>query len=252
MHNNINNMFDTRYLIRLDDACPTMDRTKWDEVENILDKYSVRPMVGIVPNCMDEDLMRDNEDPMFWEKARGWQKKGWAIALHGFDHCYISELGFNGLNPLWKRSEFSGVSLEIQKKKIRDGVNILKDNGLNVKYFFAPSHTFDKNTLIALQEESYIRIISDMYTLKPYREGEFVYIPCQIGHPQNMSIPGLFTICLHPNTMDDAAMICLENFLNKNIKKIIAFDDIEISKVGKKRLIDKLVNWVYFKKRSRK
>jgi len=42
------------YLIRLDDACSTMDSAKWQRVETILDCYGVRPLVGVIP---------DNNDP---------------------------------------------------------------------------------------------------------------------------------------------------------------------------------------------
>jgi hypothetical protein len=38
-----------RYLGRLDDVCSTMDAHKWTAIENILDIYQVKPMVGIVP-----------------------------------------------------------------------------------------------------------------------------------------------------------------------------------------------------------
>lgn len=245
-------MLNTRYLIRLDDACPTMSREWWGKVESILDKYGVRPMVGIVPNCKDDNLAPDSIDDNFWEKARAWQEKGWAIAMHGYDHNYISDQGLNGLNPLWKRSEFAGVTLESQRKKIRSGVSILKENGLEANYFFAPSHTFDSNTLEALRMESNIRIISDIYTLKPFREGDFVFIPCQIGHPQNMLLPGLYTICLHPNTFNDEAVLKLESFLEANQKRLIAFDDIDIEKIGVKRWIDKLVSWAYYKRRLSK
>ena len=245
-------MFKTTYLFRLDDACPTLEKEKWSKVEEVFDKHDVKPMVGIVPNCKDDNLMKDDDDPHFWEKALDWQKKGWAIALHGYDHCYISDKGYDGLNPLWRRSEFAGVTLDVQKKKIRDGVAVLKEKGLDVKYFFAPSHTFDENTLTALREESDIRIISDMYTLMPYRESDFVYIPCQIGHPQKMSLPGMFTICLHPNMMKESDFTRLEAFIKKKKKKVIAFDEIDISRVGKKRIIDRLVSWAYYKMRARK
>lgn len=243
-------MFKTRYLIRLDDACPTMSKVWWGKVEAVLDSYGVRPMVGIVPNCTDEKLAIDAEDEHFWEKAKEWQKKGWAIALHGFEHGYISDKGLEGLNPLWERSEFAGVALETQRRKVREGVKVLKENGLNVKYFFAPSHTFDKDTLEALKEESDIRIISDMYTLQPYREGEFVFIPCQIGHPKTMRIPGLYTICLHPNTFTSKAIDNLDAFLKANKKKMMSFDDIDVDNVQGKRLIDKFVSWGYYKMRS--
>ena len=29
------------YLVRLDDACPQMNRLRWQRIENILDKYDV-------------------------------------------------------------------------------------------------------------------------------------------------------------------------------------------------------------------
>ena len=38
-----------KYLIRLDDACPTMDAGRWLKMEMLLDQYGIRPMVGIIP-----------------------------------------------------------------------------------------------------------------------------------------------------------------------------------------------------------
>lgn len=35
-----------KYLIRLGDVCPTMEAMKWQRIENILDAYGVRPMIG--------------------------------------------------------------------------------------------------------------------------------------------------------------------------------------------------------------
>lgn len=62
-------MFKTTYLFRLDDACPTLEKEKWSKVEEVFDKHDVKPMVGIVPNCKDDNLMKDDDDPHFWEKA---------------------------------------------------------------------------------------------------------------------------------------------------------------------------------------
>ena len=58
----ISYMFKTRYLIRLDDACPYMDRVKWQRMENILDKYGVKPLVGIIPANADLKTMIDPDD----------------------------------------------------------------------------------------------------------------------------------------------------------------------------------------------
>ena len=129
-----------KYLIRLDDACPTMDAAKWQRMEDMLDRYGVRPMVGVIPANNDPKQRIDSEDFTFWDKVKSWVNKGWTIALHGYDHCYVSEDGLKGLNPLWARSEFAGVSLEKQKEKIREGVKIFRSHGIDPQYFFAPSH----------------------------------------------------------------------------------------------------------------
>lgn len=94
------------YLVRLDDACPQMNRLKWQRVEDILDKYGIKPLVGIIPNNEDQETTIDTMDKKFADKARGWQNKGWVIALHGFNHVCDSE--DSGINPLWHRSEFAG------------------------------------------------------------------------------------------------------------------------------------------------
>lgn len=107
------------YLIRLDDACPYMDRAKWQRMEDVLDRYGVKPLVGIIPANADPKTMIEREDPRFWEKAHSWEKKGWEIALHGNDHVCISNGGMKGLNPFWKRSEFAGLPLEQQREKIK-------------------------------------------------------------------------------------------------------------------------------------
>lgn len=237
-----------KYLIRLDDACPTMDATRWQRMEGVLDKYGVRPMVGIIPANADPKQRIDQDDGLFWEKALAWQGKGWAIALHGFDHCYISAEA--GINPLWKRSEFAGVSLEIQKQKIREGVAILKSHRLTPKYFFAPSHTYDENTLQALRECSDIRIISDTIATRPYRRGDFVFIPQICGHCVNMPLPGVYTFCFHPNTMTDADFDSLESFIKLHNSEFCGFDELELNGVKGKSLKDRFISWLYFTQRK--
>ena len=237
-----------KYLIRLDDACPTMNAAQWRRMECLLDKYSVRPMVGIIPSNADTKQMIEKEDGLFWEKALAWQNKGWTIALHGFDHCYISSNA--GINPLWNRSEFAGVSLEEQKQKVRDGVNILESHGLAPKYFFAPSHTFDDNTLTALKEESEIRIISDTIATKPYKQGDFIFIPQIGGHCVEMPLSGMYTFCFHPNTMNDDAFNALESFIQKHKEEFFGFDEIDLNGVRGKSMKDKVISWLYFTQRK--
>lgn len=241
-----------KYLIRLDDACPTMDAAKWQRMEDILDRYGVRPMVGIIPNNNDPNQKIDAEDPTFWNKVDNWVKKQWAIALHGYDHCYISEEGLKGLNPLWARSEFAGVPLDKQKEKIREGVKILRSHGIDPEYFFAPSHTYDKNTLVALKEESNIRIICDTIATKPYREGDFTIIPQLGGHCSEMKISGIWTFCLHPSAMTEDNFVATENFLKAHKDEFVGFQELDLGNLQKKNIKSRLMSWFYFTRRKLK
>lgn len=241
-----------KYLIRLDDACPTMNIINWGRIESILDNYSIKPMVGIIPNNEDLKQQIDPEDKGFWEKVRVWGKKGWTIALHGYNHCYISKNGLKGLNPIWEKSEFAGVPIKEQREKIRKGVAIMREQGINPNYFFAPSHTFDENTLIALREESGIRIISDTIATKPYRYGDFIFIPQISGQCREMKLKGLFTFCLHPSTMTDDDFNKTDLFLNKHQQEFISFDAIDLSNIEGKSNYDKILSWGYFTMRKLK
>lgn len=239
-----------KYLIRLDDACPTMDAKKWQRMEDILDSCEVKPMVGVIPANKDPKQQIDDVDDAFWNKVKNWEKKGWAIALHGYDHFYISEAGMTGLNPLWARSEFAGVSLGQQKEKIRNGIAEFRTHGIDPKYFFAPSHTFDLNTLQALHEESDIRIISDTIATKPYRKGDFIFIPQLGGHCAEMRLPGVWTFCLHPSVMTEENFVATEKFLEAHQSEMIGFDELELTNLKGKSLISRLLSWMYFTRRK--
>lgn len=241
-----------KYLIRLDDACPTMDTQRWQRIENILDAYSVRPMVGVIPANKDPKQLIDAADADFWAKVKTWEKKGWAIALHGYDHCYISNDGLKGLNPLWARSEFAGVPLEEQKKKIREGIKVFNTHHLTPKYFFAPSHTFDENTLQALREESNIRIISDTIATQPYRKRGFVFIPQLGGRCSEMKLPGVWTFCLHPSTMKEEDFVATEKFLQEHKEEMVGFDELVLTSLNGKNLMSRLLSVAYFIRRRLK
>lgn len=74
------------------------------------------------------------------------------VALHGFEH---RDNG-TGMPP----SEFSGLSLEEQRHKIREGKALLEDvTGCPVWTFVPPWNTYDDSTISALQESG-IRFLS--------------------------------------------------------------------------------------------
>lgn len=200
----------TSYLMRLDDACEKRNMEAWDRIEQLLDQYGVKPLVGVIPHCEDPTMEAYPEDPHFWERVKAWERKGWMIALHGYDHVYITRCG--GLNPVNPRSEFAGVPLEHQKQKISDGLQIMRAHGIVPRVFFAPSHTFDGNTLTALRECSAIRILSDTVANDVYTKDGFTFVPQQTGSVRALPLKTV-TFCYHPNVMDDATFERLEAFL---------------------------------------
>ena len=212
-----------KYLIRLDDASEYMDSEKWKRIEDLLSKYGIKPIVGIIPDNNDPNLvLRYDKIDDFWEMISRWCDNGWTPAMHGCNHEYISTSG--GLNPVNLRSEFAGIPLEKQKVKIRKGGGVLSEHGIRPKVFFAPSHTFDENTLQALVEESDIRIISDTVATDVYKKGAFWFIPQQSGSVRKLRLP-LVTFCYHPNVMSDSDFEVLESFIKTNRKYFVAFDD---------------------------
>lgn len=234
----------SKYILRLDDAAERMDITKWNRVEILLDKYNIKPLVGVIPNCKDPMMKEYPIDPSFWNKVNEWEDKGWIIALHGYNHVYCTSEG--GINPVNSRSEFAGVPLEQQKEKIREGVKIFRKNGQNPQVFFAPSHTFDENTIKALKEESNIRIISDTVANKSYQQYGMTFVPQQSGKVRKLSFH-LVTFCYHPNTMEEADFFLLERFLIKNNKRFINFP-IKQS-LRKMSIYDRLLKKMYFARR---
>ena len=229
-----------KYIFRLDDACERMDVKKWDRIEYIFNKYGIKPIVGVIPHCEDKSMEKYEIDSSFWDKVKKWENKEWTIAMHGYNHVYSTSSG--GINPVNKRSEFAGEKMENQREKIRKGMEIFCNHGINPKIFFAPSHTFDLNTLEALKLESSIRIISDTIAFDVYKRGEFVFVPQQSGRARRLPFKTV-TFCYHPNTMSDEDFSKLDIFLRKNAKKVI--NNVNFVTKRKYSLLDRILNYVY-------
>lgn len=234
------------YVIRLDDASEYLNKDNWKTIEKILLKYNVKPIVGIIPKNEDPSLKKYNKDKDFWENAKKWEKNGWIIALHGYNHVYITKDG--GINPVQRRSEFAGVDYATQSYKIIEGLKILDEHELKPKVFFAPSHTFDKNTLRALKDNSQIRIISDTIANDVYFKDGFYFLPVQSGKVRNLNFK-FTTFCYHPNEMNENDFKQLEEFLQNNTKKFL---DLNIEQLNKreKSVYDKILSFLYFLRRK--
>jgi Uncharacterized protein conserved in bacteria (DUF2334) len=232
------------YLIRLDDACAEMDCERWRRVEEILDEFKIKPIVAVVPDNQDNELKRQPADPEFWDKVRRWQSKGWSIAMHGHTHVmHVTDQEL--LVPYYRRSEFAGLSLDQQKTKIKSAWRIFLSQGIEPQIWVAPAHSFDRLTLLALREETSIKVVSDGIAWNTFYEFGFHWIPQQLWKLVSRR-SGLWTVCLHPNQMDGRATEALRRHIGSEFqRKIISLNDVELTSRGKSLLgrIYDLVFW---------
>lgn len=237
-----------KYLIRLDDACDTSNFSKWREIERILDTFSVKPIVAVIPNNRDQSLFYGPKNPNFWNLVRTWESKKWAVAMHGLNHVYHNVDRKRLILPFYDRSEFAGLPLEKQRERIRRSLAIFRENKIEPRLWVAPSHSFDAVTLEALNLEVSFRIISDGIALRPYTESEFTFIPQQLWDVSHKK-SGTWTICLHPDTMSFEEIDLLASKLSKNeIKEnLINIDQIQCAGTSK-RLIDRLYAFAFWLK----
>ena len=189
-------MFRANYLIRFDDISPYMNWDVWSEVEFMLDRYDIRPIVAIVPDCKDESIMVDSHHGDFWRKVREWESKGWSIALHGYQHKFVTyDPGIVGINHY---SEFSGLDAKDQERKIDQGLKIFKENNCQKPHIWvAPAHSFDLTTIDVLAKFG-INYISDSFALYPHSNKSIFWIPQQLWQFRKLPF-GLWTVCLHHN-----------------------------------------------------
>jgi len=54
------------YILRLDDACPTMKWNIWLKLEQILDKHNTKPIIEVIPDCKDPKLHFEEPKKAFW------------------------------------------------------------------------------------------------------------------------------------------------------------------------------------------
>jgi predicted deacetylase len=209
-----------RYLVRFDDICPTMNWSVWDRVEALLDQHGVKPIVAIVPDNRDPKLAVSEARPDFWERARGWQRRGWAIGLHGFQHLYSSPSG--GIIGIHAGSEFAGHDARVQRDKLEAGMKVFREQGLTPKVWVAPGHAFD-DTTVRLLPEFGIHTVSDGFYWRSVRRGECAWLPQQLWRFRSLPF-GLWTVCLHVNSWKDNTVAQFGRDLGRFASRIVDVD----------------------------
>ncbi len=232
-----------QYLLRFDDLCPTMDRARWERYLRLIRRFSLCPILAVVPENLDPDLVRCEPDPGFWAEMRELQVAGAAIGLHGYRH--LSEGHGRSLIPLHKRTEFAGVAEDTQREWIQTGLARLRAQGLEPQIWVAPRHGFDRATLRVLQLEG-IEVLSDGFAAAPFREHGANWIPQQLWEPVDKQ-SGLWTICLHANSATDDQALALERFLERfaaqftSVERVLAEWSFPARKLGDRIFHERLL-----------
>lgn len=209
------------YILRFDDICPTMNWKIWGRVEEIMYKYDIKPIIGVIPENEDPLLNIEPVHPHYWEKLLEWQSHGWVIALHGYRHKYENTNG--GIIKVNSYSEFAGVPFEIQLERLKKGIKIIRSHGLECKTWIAPAHSFDMNTVKCLNQIG-IDVISDGYSSDVFKRCGLKWVPCQLYRflPRKK---GVWTVCKHPSMWDEKDLIMFEKEIEKWHTSISTFDD---------------------------
>ena len=212
----------TGILIRLDDIAENMNWDLMEKSELLFEKYEIKPILGVIPNNKDNELLSYSKKNNFWEQVRNWRDKGWEIAMHGYTHVYDKICKNEDYFNYGGGSEFCGHTLETQISRIKNGLQKFKSEKIKIRSFFAPNHTYDKNTFIALKNFRINEVI-DGYGLMPYIENDIKFIP-QLFY-KVFALPfGIQTLQIHLNYWEQKDFDNFEKFIKKHSNKIITYD----------------------------
>lgn len=201
--------------VRLDDITPDMDWERFLKCKAILDRYQVKPLIGVVPDNRDDMLKGKTKESRalakeampggekdFGAYVQQLQKEGWAVSMHGYRHIYSTKKG--GLFPLNDFSEFAGIPYEEQKRMLSEGRRILKEKGIGTEMFMAPAHSYDRNTLRALKETGFTAL-TDGFGSRPYRYRGLTFYPISFHLSRTLKKKkGFSTMVIHTQTATDA------------------------------------------------
>ena len=228
----------TGILIRFDDIAPNMSWEMMDKCQELLNYYDLKPVMGVIPDNQDNEILKYPKRENFWETVKKWELNNWSIAMHGYNHLYDKETNKKDFFNYGGRSEFFGHSYEDQLSKIKKGLEIFQKNNIQIDTFFAPNHTYDRNTFKALKNSGILKII-DGYGLMPYSFNGIKFVP-QLFYKLHILPFGIQSTQIHINYWSDKDFINFKKFIEKNHNKVIKAD-LAFSKISN-NYINKIVN----------
>lgn len=205
-----------KYIFRLDDITPTMD---WDNFYRLMDffeKYSIKPLLGIIPFNKDPKLNANPHSDKFWDIMRELHNQNKAeFAQHGYEHLYVTnDRGILGKCYL-PQSEFAGLGYQEQYNKIVSGRKILQKEGIYTDIWMAPAHTMDLNTVKALAKLGF-KMVTDGIAVYPYCYKGLLFVPQQLWEYRYWPM-GVATICLHINDQSEDVISGIEKAIKRGI-----------------------------------
>jgi len=212
-----------KFIIRFDDVNPNQDWIKFEKIKNELESNDIKSILGVIPECHDESLNIGQVKKNYINYLIYCKDYGDSIAQHGTHHIYTKNN--SGLLKINNFSEFAGHDLDYQINLLEKGKKILLSQNLWQPIFMAPGHSFDKNTLSALMKLDF-KYVTDGYGIFPYKYSKLIMVPSLFSKPIGFG-NGIFTICLHVNSMTDMEVNKIINFIRNNKDKFIDFKDAQ-------------------------
>jgi predicted deacetylase len=174
--------------------------------------------------------------------VRDWQKMGWSIAIHGYQHLYqTNDPGLLGLN---KYSEFSGLSYDQQSKKLQKAFKIFKNHEVKPDLWIAPAHSFDKVTVRVLSDLG-IEVISDGFFKEPVKHMNMIWIPQQLWKFRQFHT-GIWTVCLHINGSNKESLERICTDLIRYSESIVSLDHVlKNSSFNSLSIFDRIFSFIW-------
>ena len=211
--------------VRLDDITPDMDWERFLKFKALLDKYQVKPLIGVVPDNRDENLKgsQTGAPADFWKYIRELQKEGWTVAMHGYRHIYTT--GKGGMFPLNHFSEFAGIPYEKQEAMLLEGKSLLSQKGIETDIFMAPAHSYDYNTLKALKATGFQKL-TDGFGKKPYTWKGLTFYPISFRLSNTLrKKKGYSTMVVHTGTIQEKEWNTYTGYFEKKDVEWIDYSD---------------------------
>lgn len=211
---------------RIDDVHPRMDWERFIKFMNLMDEYGIHPLLGVIPECKDSFICQNKEKTDFWETIREYQNKRYPIAMHGYDHVYITEDA--GIFTINSRSEFAGIDVKTQEKKIAEGKAKFEKERIKSNIFMAPAHSFD-NTTIDILKRYHFEYITDGFSKEPYQRNGMTFIPVtlNIREIERKTLRnGITTLVIHTNTMNDTLLGRYKDVCETHKDSLVSYEEI--------------------------